>query len=98
MSRLTFSAKALRGLDEILEFISKDNPRAAETLVDRIIRTCENLARFPNRGMLQEDLGQGIREYSVGKYVIYFRNVGDYMRIELIRHGARDSNELHFDP
>ncbi len=50
MNKLTFSAKALRGLDEVLEFISKDSPRAAEALVERIIRTCENGRIFPTEG------------------------------------------------
>jgi plasmid stabilization system protein ParE len=97
MSGLVFSSVAIRELEDILEYISRDNPRAAVDLVERIIGKCEILARFPNSGTLDEGLGTGIRMYSVDKYVIYFRTVGDHVRIESVRHGSRDASGLHFD-
>jgi toxin ParE1/3/4 len=98
MTRLAFSTTALRELDDILKFISIENPRAAVALVERIINKCENLARFPNSGMLDEGLGRGIRVHCIEKYVIYSRSVGEGVRIESIRHGSRDIGGLYFEP
>jgi toxin ParE1/3/4 len=98
MKDLTFSANARRALDEILEYISKDNPRAAVALVERIIDKCEKLASFPNSGTLDEGLGPGIRFTSVGMYVIYFRAFAEGVRIESVRHGARDAHDIYFGP
>jgi toxin ParE1/3/4 len=98
MMGLTFSANASRALDDILEYISKDNPRAAVALVERIIDKCEKLANFPNSGTLDEGLGPGIRLASVGKYVIYFRAFAEGVRIESIRHGFRDVRDIYFGP
>jgi toxin ParE1/3/4 len=98
MSKLAFSETASRELDEILEFVTQDNPSAAVALVQRIRHSCENLARFPHLGFLREWLGVGIREFSVGNYVIYYRMFGEFVRIESVRHGARDTSDLFFEP
>ena len=38
----------------------------------------------------REDLAPGLRMAAMGRYVIFFRVLGDVVRIERVLHGARD--------
>ena len=47
MATLIWTEPAVADLEEIGQFISKDNPSAAEKVGSRIIREAENVAAFP---------------------------------------------------
>jgi toxin ParE1/3/4 len=67
-------------LEEIGQFISKDNPPAAEKVGSRIIREAENVAAFPRLGRIVPEFGNPqIREIISQSYrVIYkFDEEGD---------------------
>lgn len=61
-----------------------------ETLQER----CHTLARFPLLGSSREELAPGLRMFSVGNYVIYYRPQIGGVRIERVLHGARDADAL----
>jgi toxin ParE1/3/4 len=90
MSVLEFSPKAVADLESILKHIAQDKPRTATSFVAMLKEKCQLLASSPAAGTLREDLLPDIREFSVGNYVIYFRPIGDALRIERVLHGARD--------
>ncbi|MDL2406810.1 type II toxin-antitoxin system RelE/ParE family toxin [Rhizobium calliandrae] len=48
--RIRWTLRALRRLDEIGEFIQKDNPDAAARVVARIVSAVDMLADFPATG------------------------------------------------
>jgi toxin ParE1/3/4 len=50
MARLTFSPLAEADLNEILEFIARDKPKAAVSWIQKIRDTCERLSRQPEIG------------------------------------------------
>ncbi len=45
-----FSSDALAQLEEAVEFIRKDDPRAALRFVDRVEAAAERMLRFPRSG------------------------------------------------
>ena len=90
MSALEFSPKAVDDLRNILEHIAKDKPRTATSFVAKLKAKCQFLAGPPAAGTLREDLLRDVRAFSVGNYVIYYRLVGEALRIERVLHGARD--------
>jgi toxin ParE1/3/4 len=90
MSRYRFTGPARQDLQEIAAYIRKDNPEAARRTIHRIREVCKTtLVRFPEGGTRREDLAAGLRCFSAGNYVIYFRGRNP---VEIIRvlHGARD--------
>ena len=96
MSRYRFSAAAKSDLKEIAAYISRDNPPAARRLVARLREVCRTtLVMFPQGGTQRDDLSPGLRCFSVGSYVIYFRGRNP---VEIIRilHGARDVTPVMF--
>jgi len=57
MATLIWTEPAVADLEEIGQFISKDNPLAAEKVGSRIIREAENVAAFPRLGRIVPEFG-----------------------------------------
>ena len=91
MATLVWTDPAVADLEEIGEFISKDNPPAAEKVGSRIIREAENVAAFPRLGHIVPELGNPqIRELFSQSYrsIYKFDEEGDLVAILRIWHGV----------
>jgi toxin ParE1/3/4 len=58
---------------DIWEFIAQDNTGAADRLIDEIHEKCRFLAATPKAGRRRPDLDPSIRSFTVGNYVIFYR-------------------------
>lgn len=62
MARVVFHPAALRELADLYDYVAD---RASETTADRFAGAlrdfCRQLALFPERGTVRDDIGQGIR-------------------------------------
>jgi toxin ParE1/3/4 len=90
MSRLIISPQARADINEILSFISQDNPIAARNPFDKIKSKFALLADNPAIGVVRNELKAGLQALPVGNYLIFYRR--NYGSIEIVRvlHGARD--------
>lgn len=74
MVKIFWSPLAVKRLEDIFEYISKDNVTAAQKLVDRIIKKVDSLSKFPERGRkVPEIKREEIREVFEGEYRIVYR-------------------------
>jgi toxin ParE1/3/4 len=82
---------ALNDLENIAAWIAKDNPRAARSVVRRILEAIERLGAFPGLG--RGGKVEGTREWVVRALpyiVVYETDVArDELRIISVMHGAR---------
>ncbi len=90
MPRLVVLPAARADLIEIADFIARNNPDRALSFVAEIeatmIQAAERPASFPAR----DDLHAGLRSARHGRYLIFFVEAGDAVRIVRVLHGARD--------
>jgi toxin ParE1/3/4 len=84
-------------LAEIWDYIADDNERRADAFVDLIDRKFQELARHPNMGLSREELGEGLRSFPVGRYVIFYQVIPGGVEIIRVLHGSRDLNAI-FNP
>jgi toxin ParE1/3/4 len=97
--RLIFSPKAVCDLEEILEYVGRDNPVAAVRLIDKLEKRCRSLGGRPAVGTRRDDLAPGLRALSEGRYVIYFlAQTEELLRIVRVLHSARDVRPIDFRP
>jgi toxin ParE1/3/4 len=89
-----FSPRAAADLDEILAFIARDKPLAAEKFVIRLKDKCHLLAEFPEMGRRRDDLSPGLRVFVVGNYANYYQSSDGRIRVERVLHAARDVDAL----
>jgi len=92
--RVVFDDEALDDLQRIFEWISKDNPKAADALVTRIFDRAERLAAPELSHMGRPGLVEGTRELIEGPYIIVYKVFDDGKIVILtVAHGARDRRE-----
>ena len=90
--RVIFDDEALVDLQRILEWIAKDNRRAAENLVERIFDKAERLAIPGLTEMGRPGLDPGTRELIEYPYIIVYElheDRGDIVVLSIV-HGAQD--------
>ena len=92
MPRVVQSSEARIDLIEIGLYIARDNPSAANRLVDAIESKYETLARAPGIGEPRPDILPGLRSFTVKRYVIYYREIPDGIEVVRVLHGARDAS------
>ena len=96
MSRYRFAAAAKEDLRDIAAYIRRDSPVAARKTVERIREVCQTtLVMFPFGGTQRDDLALGLRCFTVGNYLIYFRS-REPVEIVRILHGARNVTPAMF--
>src|SRR5687767_12350140 len=90
MSRVRLSPRAIVDLDEIGDYIAKDNPVRAATFVDELEAACFRIAENPRAYPLRSDLASDLRISVYTNYLILFRILPNEIRIERLLHGARN--------
>jgi toxin ParE1/3/4 len=88
--KVRWTRAAIGHLAAIYEYISQDSPRYAKRMVDRITTRSQQIARFPQSGLVvPEYQAQDIRELIEGAYRLIYEIAGDEIRIVAVIHGAR---------
>ena len=77
-------------LEAIAEYIARDNPPRALTLLFEIYEEIKAIGRHPLHYRLRPELGPDARMARVGRYVILFAASEEGVKIERIIHGARN--------
>ena len=77
-------------LTAIWDYIAADNPRAADTLLDRIDATFNMLAETPFAGRDRSELRAELRSFPVGSYLIFYRPTPDGVEVVRVMHGRQD--------
>ncbi len=87
--KLRWTVPALRDLEEIGDFIARDNPAAADRVVTRILDQAEGLTIHPHVG--RPGRVPGTRELVIADtpYLVPYRVRGDDVQILAVLHGAR---------
>ena len=72
--KISWSPLSIERLDEIFEYISRDNVPAAQKMVEKIFDKVETLPENPLRGRIVPEANrEEIREVFVGEYRIIYR-------------------------
>lgn len=94
--RLIFSPVAVADLDEIADYIARDNPIRAVSFVAELETRCRGIAEAPELYPLRPDLALGIRMAAHGRYLLLYRDLmaENIVRIERVLHSARNIPRL----
>lgn len=90
--KLVFDEEALADLKSISDWIARDNPRAADELVNRIFEKVERLTTPELIDMGRPGSDSGTRELVEYPYIIVYEVHDDRGMIVVlaVMHGARD--------
>jgi addiction module RelE/StbE family toxin len=90
LARLIWTVESRESLRSIHSRISKDSPRAADTLIDQIASSTDRLVDFPLSGRVVPEFNrEDTRELILGNYRVVYQVIGDTVGIVRVHHGAR---------
>lgn len=85
-----WSPRAIKGLEEICNFIAKDSPHYAAIFSRRILAIVQEIPEFPRSGRMVPEYGIGnLREKIYQDYRIVYRIKKEVIEIAAITHGSR---------
>ncbi len=90
MARLVILPAARADLLEIGDFIAQDDPRRAASFLAEIEARMRAVAERPGSFPGRDELHEGLRAARHGRYLIFFVEEGDEVRVVRVLHGARD--------
>lgn len=88
--RFRFSRRAEIDIEEIGDFIARDNPVRAATYVRELRIRCQQLASFPEAAPSRSAYGDDVRMVVFGRYLILYVVHQHLLEIRRIVHGARN--------
>jgi toxin ParE1/3/4 len=88
--KLTISPRATLDLEEIGDYIARDNPSRAISFLRELEQQSQRITKRPTAFPVRDDLAAGIRMAVHGKYLIFFRVTDKTVRVERVIHGARN--------
>jgi len=89
-----FSPLAASDLEEIGDYIARDNPHRAITFVREIREHCQKIVSFPEAAQLHPEYGDGVRMIPHGRYLIFYTVQTGHVRIERILSGFRNLPDI----
>jgi len=90
MPRFVRTRRARQDLIDVWRYVARNNPAAADVLVDRSDEKCALVARKPRLGPERSDIRPGLRYFIVKEYLILYRIIDDGIEIVRVVHGRRD--------
>ena len=88
-ARYSIRRKAAHDLDEIADYILKDNPERAISFVKELMENFARIADFPEAHSDRGDLKPRLRSAVHGNYLIFFTASDHGIEIVRVIHGAR---------
>ena len=97
--RVALSTGAASDLERIADYIAKDDPRRALSLVQELRGKCENLVDVPlGFPLVPRYERHGVRRRVHGNYLIFYRVDEEDIVIIHILHGAMDYAAILIEP
>ena len=94
MTALRLRPLAEADLDDIWLHVADDDPAAADATIDHFTEIFDLLCRQPAMGASTPELGEGLRRFPLGNYVVFYTGETGALVIERVLHGARDIEAL----
>lgn len=94
---VVLSHAAEADLEQIGDYIARDNPMRAANFVQEILVRCRHLAEMPEAcPLVPRYEANGIRRLVHGRYLVFYRVMRDQVQILHILNGAQDYERLLF--
>jgi len=90
MSSYRYSSDANADIAEIVFHIFDLNPVAAHHFINALEETCELLAGHPLIGRPRLELGEGLRSFPIGNYLIFYTPAPHGIDVARVIYGGRD--------
>ena len=88
--RFRFTVRAERDIEEVGDYIARDNPARAVTFIEALTEKCHQLIEQPASAPLRPEFGDDVRMTVFGRYLIFYSFNADELKIIRVLHSARN--------
>jgi len=95
--KIRYLSPAVNDLDDVFNYIMRDNPSAAVSLLEKFDHSISQLAINPEIGVIPKDdrlKKLGYRMLIIGKYLVFYVVKANTVQIRRIIHGTRQYSFL----
>ena len=82
--------QARRDLRDIWHYTDQNDTGAADRQLRRIAEKIAQISQVPEMGRPRPELGEGLRSFVTGRYLIFYQLEPAILRVVRIMHTARD--------
>ena len=91
MTRLEWTDPAVPDLENIQDYLARESPEYADSVIERLILSVERLKSFPESGrVVPEASDLKVRELSLSTYRIMYRLRKGQVQLLAVVHSARN--------
>lgn len=94
MPHVTRRPLAQADILEIWDYITDDNPAAADRRVDQLDAQFRLLATQPKMDRARNELAADVRSFPVGRYVVFYVPLDAGIDVVRVLHSARDIDAI----
>ena len=94
MARIIRSSQAKCDLADIACYIAIESPAAAERWLDSVDRLLRLIAKNPEMGKSVNHLKEGMRRFTHGRYLLFYKPQPSGILLYRVLHGARPIEDL----
>jgi toxin ParE1/3/4 len=88
--RVRYTDAALREIDEILSYIAKDNPLAADEVAAVLRATVRRLSEYPRLAIETDEPGVRVAPVLPYRYLIFYSIDRDAIVVRNVYHASRE--------
>ncbi len=88
--KVRYTATALSEIEDILTYIAKDNPSAAQRMSVTILATIDRVVEFPHIAIESNLVGVRVAPVLPYRYLIFFSFIDSELIVRNVRHAARE--------
>lgn len=88
--RVRYTDAALREIDEILSYIAKDNPLAADEVAAVLRATVRRLSQYPRLAIETDEPGVWVAPVLPYRYLIFYSIDRDAIVVRNVYHASRE--------
>ena len=91
MNRFSYGDEVLFDLEQIWEFIARDDAEAADRWIEKLLDAFDFLAEYPGAGHMRRDLTRlDLLFWPVEEYLLLYRRSPSGIEIFAVTQGSRD--------
>lgn len=89
--------RAISDLAEIWDYIADDSEERADAFIETIDSKLKILASSPKIGRIRHELMEGVRSWSIGRYVVFYFPLTNGVEVVRVLHGSRDIESAFYE-
>ena len=79
-------------------YYAEKSALAAQRVREEIASKYDLLLQYPQLGRSRDEVRKGLRSFSIGNYVVFYREIDNGIQIVRVLHGAQDVSGVFLPP